>query len=47
MQNMGIKEKQGYKTFCDVMFVLLCVAIVIGIIALGIWISVTYLGFTW
>lgn len=44
MQNMKIKDRQGYKTFCDVMFVLLCVAIVVGIIALGAWIGITFLG---
>ncbi len=47
MQNMGIRNSKGFKSFCDVMFVLFCVAIVIGIMALGFWIAVTYFGLTW
>ncbi len=47
MQNMRIRDRQGFKTFCDVLFVLWCMAIVIGIVALGVWIGATYFGLTW
>ena len=47
MQNMKIKDRQGYKTFCDVMFVLLCAFIIFGIIAIGLWIANACFGIPW
>ena len=44
MQDMNIREKQGFKSFCDVMFVLLCIAIFVGVIAVGFWLAHTYFG---
>lgn len=47
MQNTNMREKTNFKLVSDVLFVLFCFGIVIGIIILGGWILNTYFGVPW
>lgn len=44
MQNTNMREKTNFQMVKDVLFVIFCVGIVIGIIILGAWILNTYFG---